>query len=196
VWAYSGVRPLYDDREADVSAVTRDYVFDLDANGPPVLSVFGGKITTYRRLAEHALRKLAPYLPGAGPEWTGDARLPGGNLPFALPEFERELRVRYPWLEERWASRLARAYGTDTHDILEGAAGLADLGEHFGEGFTGRELGWLVEREWARTTEDVLWRRSKLGLHLPPEAIEAIGRALDKDRPWRADALAPGASAL
>ena len=197
VWAYSGVRPLYDDREADVSAVTRDYVFDLDADGPPVLSVFGGKITTYRRLAEHALRKLAPYLPGAGPEWTAGATLPGGDLPAGLPAFERDLRARYPWLQERWADRLARAYGTDTHSVLDGAASLPDLGEHFGEGFTARELGWLVEREWARTTDDVLWRRSKLGLHLPQQAVEAVSRALaGKSRSSRVDALARGASPL
>ena len=181
VWSYSGIRPLYDDKEANASTVTRDYLFDVDTQGPPLLSVFGGKVTTYRRLAEHALEKLSSYLPGA--PWTAGAKLPGGDLPAGLPAFESELRARYPWLEQRWAARLARAYGTDTQRLLKDAAGMADLGHHFGEGFTERELDWLIEREWARTADDVLWRRSKLGLHLPPEAQRAIRTSIEKRAP-------------
>jgi glycerol-3-phosphate dehydrogenase len=185
VWTYSGVRPLFDDGSINASAVTRDYVFDLEAaNGqPPVLSIFGGKITTFRRLAEHALDELKPYLPGMKPAWTETAKLPGGDLPDA--DFERflgELRTRYPFLSEPLARRIGRAYGSRVHEILREARSMADLGEEFGGGLTAAEVDYLVRREWARTAEDILWRRSKLGLHVPKDTIERLDYYLAKKK--------------
>jgi glycerol-3-phosphate dehydrogenase len=185
VWTYSGVRPLFDDGSINASAVTRDYVFDLEAtNGqPPVLSIFGGKITTFRRLAEHALDELKPYLPGMKPAWTETAKLPGGDLEDA--DFERflgELRTRYPFLSEPLARRIGRAYGSRVHEILREARSMADLGEEFGGGLTAAEVDYLVRREWARTAEDILWRRSKLGLHVSKDTIERLDYYLAKKK--------------
>ncbi|HEX8417100.1 MAG TPA: glycerol-3-phosphate dehydrogenase [Methylobacterium sp.] len=172
VWSYSGVRPLFDDAAANASAVTRDYVLDVDDGDgcAPVLSVFGGKITTYRRLAEHAIEKLSAYWPRLGPAWTGAAVLPGGDMPEA--DFERFLESvqnRYPFLPAASARRLGRAYGTCIDEVLGAARRLADLGEVFGEDLTAVEVDYLVNREWACTVDDVLWRRSKLGLRFAPE---------------------------
>ncbi|HEX8665727.1 MAG TPA: glycerol-3-phosphate dehydrogenase [Beijerinckiaceae bacterium] len=174
VWSYSGVRPLYDDASGNPSAMTRDYVFDVEGGDgrPPVLSVFGGKITTYRRLAEHAMEKLASFLPGLKPAWTAGAPLPGGDFPGAdFDAYLAELRRARPWLPPDLARRLGRAYGTRAERVLGGAASLADLGEDLGAGLTEREASYLVETEWARTPDDILWRRSKLGLH-GGEALE------------------------
>ncbi|HVL70676.1 MAG TPA: glycerol-3-phosphate dehydrogenase [Beijerinckiaceae bacterium] len=175
VWSYAGVRPLYDDAAANPSAVTRDYVFDIDAGAgrPPVLSIFGGKITTYRRLAEHALEKLAPHLPGLKPAWTGTAPLPGGDFR-DFDAFLSDLRRSRPWLPEPIARRLARAYGTRVERLLGAAASLADLGEDLGAGLTEREVAYLVATEWAVEPDDILWRRGKLGLH----GGEALARRL------------------
>jgi glycerol-3-phosphate dehydrogenase len=169
VWSYSGVRPLFDDAAANASAVTRDYVLDIaDQDGAlPVLSVFGGKITTYRRLAEHALEKLQPYLPRLKPTWTADAALPGGDMPDArFDTFFASFRTRHAWLPPDLALRLARDYGTRATAIVGDALDLADLGQDFGGGLTQAEVDYLVQNEWARTSQDVLWRRSKLGLRL------------------------------
>ena len=174
VWSYAGVRPLHDDANVKASQVTRDYAFDLDTtSGAPLLSIFGGKITTFRRLAEHALDKLAPHLPGMGRAWTRGAVLPGGAMANAdFDAFLVDLSRRRPWLSE--PRRLARAYGTEVDRLLGDAQAMSDLGRDFGRGFTERELEYLVEREWARMPEDVLWRRSKLGLHLDAGAKAAI----------------------
>ena len=171
VWSYAGVRPLYDNAAAHPSATTRDYVFDIEAGEgrPPVLSVFGGKITTYRRLAEHALEKLRPFLPGVPGPWTGAAPLPGGDMPGAdFDAFLARVQVEKPWLPPSLARRLARAYGTRVERLFGGAKRLDELGEDFGAGLTEREVTYLIETEWARTPEDILWRRSKLGLHGGP----------------------------
>lgn len=176
VWTYSGVRPLYDDSAANPSAVTRDYVFDI-AGGKdgqaPLLSIFGGKITTYRRLAEHAMDKLKPFLPQAAagmPAWTGSAPLPGGDLPGGdFPAFLADFAARHPWLPAPLARRYARAYGTRADTLMSGARSLVDLGADFGGGLFEREVAYLVAYEWARTADDILWRRSKLGLRVPPE---------------------------
>ncbi len=177
VWSYAGVRPLYDDASKDPSAVTRDYVFDLDlAEGAPLLSVFGGKITTFRKLAEHAMARLQKVLGFEGGPWTARAPLPGGD--FAGGDFGRflaDFRRRFAWLPEALATRLARAYGRRAEKILEGAASLADLGRDFGAGLYEREVGYLYEREWARSAADVLWRRSKLGLFAGEETVRALG---------------------
>jgi glycerol-3-phosphate dehydrogenase len=171
VWKFSGVRPLYDDGASEAKAATRDYVFELDerAGGAPLLSIFGGKITTYRRLAEAALEKLAPYLPNlrgtAG--WTDRQPLPGGDFNVhALPALAQELVRDYPFVTAGYAGRLSRAYGTRARTILGSAASMGDLGQQFGAMLTERELRYLVSEEWARTTQDVLWRRSKLGLRM------------------------------
>ena len=174
VWRYSGVRPLYDDGADNPSAITRDYVLKLDRDGAPLLSVFGGKITTYRRLAEEALALLdAPARP-----WTAGAPLPGGDFQGGLPALEASLSQRHPWLPAALRHRLARAYGTETSALLGDARDMAALGQDHGAGLTDRELHWLRREEWARTAEDVLWRRSKLGLHLSPAQRQAVAIAM------------------
>jgi glycerol-3-phosphate dehydrogenase len=171
VWRYSGVRPLYDDGATLAQEATRDYVLALDAPAAtaPILSVFGGKITTYRRLAEAALEKLSPHLPGLGPAWTAGAPLPGGGFPWnGAAALEQALRHEYRFLDAAEARRLVRLYGTEAGAVLGGARGSNDLGESFGAGLTAREVEWQMREEWARTAEDVLWRRTRLGLRLTP----------------------------
>jgi D-erythritol 1-phosphate dehydrogenase len=164
VTAYSGVRPLYDDHAASASAVTRDYVFDMSGS-PPVLSVFGGKITTYRKLAEHALGKLKPFFPAMGADWTSRAKLPGGNFPDAgFDAFLLRMRRENPWLPDALSERLARLYGSRMPQVLSGARSLQDMGQHFGGGLYQAEVDYLRNNEWAKTTDDILFRRTKTGL--------------------------------
>ena len=182
VWSYSGVRPLYDDGEA-AQSVTRDFVLELDAptGAAPVLSVFGGKITTYRRLAEAAMGKLEPWLGGAGPAWTKGAVLPGGD--FTVTGFETlvgALSREFGFLPQLTIRRLARAYGTRTREILLGSKSLEDLGRHLGADLYEREVAWLMDEEWARTADDVLWRRGKLGLRFSAAECTALAQ-------WMAD---------
>ena len=166
IHAFSGVRPLYDDNAENPSAVTRDYVFDVTGE-PPMLSVFGGKITTYRKLAEHALEKLKPFFPTMKPAWTATAPLPGGDMPDAdFDRFLGDLRTAHPWLPEKLTHHYARLYGTRTRDVLKGARDVSDLGQHFGGLLYQAEIDYLRQTEWARTAEDVLDRRTKHGLHL------------------------------
>lgn len=165
VHTYSGVRPLHDSGEEKAAAVTRDYKLHLEAAPAPILSVFGGKITTYRRLAEHALELLAPHLPNArAGAWTGSAALPGGDMVFA--DFLSHAAAARPWLPRPMLLRMAHAYGTRLNAVLGDAVGLPALGEDFGGGLYAAELTYLMRTEWAVTAEDALWRRSKLGLHL------------------------------
>lgn len=172
VWTYAGVRPLYDDHVSEAKAATRDYVLKLDTpvDGPALLSIYGGKITTYRRLAEAALAMLAPYLPQANGQpqgWTGRAALPGGDFPMeGFGAQVAALHVHYPFLTQRHAERLVRAYGTHAGVILREAASLHDLGQSFGADLYEAEVRYLVKAEWATTAEDILWRRSKLGLRV------------------------------
>ncbi|WP_036293672.1 glycerol-3-phosphate dehydrogenase [Methylosinus sp. PW1] len=183
VWSYSGLRPLYDDGALEASVVTRDYAFDLDARAgeAPALSIFGGKITTARRLAEHALETLAPFFPQMRAAWTASAMLPGGDIgPGGFDAFVAELARAKPFLEPRFARRLAGAYGTRAWRFLEPAKSLADLGADLGCGLTEAELDYLRAQEWARTAEDVLWRRSKLGLRFDSAQTERLTRALDR----------------
>ena len=173
VHSFSGVRPLHDDDSGkNASAVTRDYVFDIQAGPgqPPLLSVFGGKITTYRKLAEHALAKLAPHLPRPpGPDWTARAPLPGGDLPGGdFDAFLAALRREHPWLPPALAHHCARSYGTRAAQLLGDARGMGDLGRHFGAALYEREADFLRRTEWARTGEDVLERRTRHGLHMSP----------------------------
>ncbi|WP_149142526.1 glycerol-3-phosphate dehydrogenase [Gemmobacter caeruleus] len=176
VWSYSGVRPLYNDGAKSATAATRDYVLRLDAaGGAPLLNVFGGKITTYRRLAESALEKLAPHFPGLAGKWTARVPLPGGDFPVdGVAALQAGLRARYPFLTPYWAARLVRAYGTEAEQMLGSARDVADLGEDFGATLTAREVDWLISREFARGAEDVVWRRSKLGLRLTPGQVARI----------------------
>lgn len=173
VWTYSGVRALHDDGSRKPEDVTRAYHLELDKRygEAPLLSVYGGKITTYRRLAESALAMLAPFFV-MRPVWTRDAPLPGGDFPIdGVPALVAQTRRRWPFVGEAHARRLVRAYGTRLDDILSGARDMGDLGARFGEDLTAAEVRYLMEREWAQTAEDVLWRRSKLGLKLP--AVDA-----------------------
>jgi glycerol-3-phosphate dehydrogenase len=182
VWTYSGVRPLYDDGASKAQEATRDYVLHLNAATglAPSLSVYGGKLTTYRRLAEHALEKLEPHLPEAARGkggWSGTKPLPGGNFPVdGFEALVSEIAARYPFLGQRQARRLTRGYGMDVFEMLGDAKSAADLGRAFGAGLTSREIAWLTGREWALTADDILWRRSKLGLHMSPaERAEVAG---------------------
>lgn len=177
VWTYSGVRALFDDGASKAQEATRDYVLTLDApdDGAPLLSVFGGKITTYRRLAEAALEKLAPHLPAMGPPFTGQAPLPGGDFPReGFDHLVRQLRTAFPALDPVLLRRLARAYGTRAFRLLKGVGDAEDLGEAFGPHLSMREVDYLMDNEWAARADDVLWRRSKLGLRLSPGEVAAL----------------------
>ena len=181
IHSFAGVRPLYDDARSDVSAVTRDYVLDLDgpAGRAPLLSVFGGKITTCRRLAEQALEKLQPVLGFTGGAWTGRVPLPGGDLPDG--DFERfltDLSAQNAWLPAPLAQRYARAYGTRAMILIAGARSLPDLGRHLGDHLYEAEVDYLVRHEFARCAEDILWRRSKLGLHVDDAVAERLRERL------------------
>ena len=166
-WSYSGVRPLLADESRDPMSVTRDYALELERRPAPLLSVFGGKITTYRRLAEDAVDLLTPLLGTRAEPWTVGATLPGGDLPegsFAV--FLRTVERRYPWLPPQLHRRYAHAYGSRIERLLGSAAALADLGRELLPALYEREVEYLWREEFARTAEDILWRRSKLGLHL------------------------------
>ncbi|SEN73379.1 homodimeric glycerol 3-phosphate dehydrogenase (quinone) [Loktanella fryxellensis] len=166
VWTYAGVRPLFDEGGGSATAATRDYTLKLDDSaGAPALNIFGGKITTYRRLAEAALDKIGQRLDVAQGPWTAGVPLPGGDFPVdGVERLIAELASGYPFLTQAWARRLIRAYGTDARLILGQARGAADLGQDFGATLTAAEVDWLMTHEFARTAEDILWRRSKLGL--------------------------------
>jgi glycerol-3-phosphate dehydrogenase len=175
VWRYAGVRPLYDDGSRDPSAVTRDYALRVDdeAGRAPVLSVFGGKITTYRRLAEHALHRLAPYFPQAGADWTASTPLPGSDFADREEAFVT-LGARYPTVPAEVLRGVFRRHGSLAPKVL----GDGQLGEHYGAGLTEREVRYFVEGEWAHSAEDVLWRRSKAGLHLDQDQQARIREAV------------------
>ncbi len=178
VWSYAGVRPLYDDGSDNPSEITRDYVLKTDhRNGTlPLLSIFGGKITTYRRLAEHALQELSPYYPEMTPAWTAAEALPGGEME-SLAEVLNVLVKKFPSLPMDYVQRLTRRHGTNTEKVLKGVRTMADLGERFGAGATllsQREIDYCIKEEWARKPDDILWRRTKCALHMdPPERARA-----------------------
>ncbi|MBD9374858.1 glycerol-3-phosphate dehydrogenase [Rhizobium sp. ARZ01] len=177
VWTYSGVRPLFDDGASKAQEATRDYVLKVDGNGKqaPLLNVFGGKLTTYRRLAEAALDKIGEAIGQRGEKWTATSRLPGGD--FGVEDFGAEvakLSSRYPFLTAQHARRLVRLYGTRATAMLAGATSIEDLGHHFGSDLYELEVRWLMKEEWARHAEDVLWRRTKRGLHLTADEAEAL----------------------
>ncbi|PZX19761.1 homodimeric glycerol 3-phosphate dehydrogenase (quinone) [Palleronia aestuarii] len=192
VWTYSGVRPLYDDGAKSATAATRDYVLSLDAGpatdgpvgmDPPLLNVFGGKITTYRKLAEQAMAKLAPFFSNLPENWTAGVALPGGDFPVdGVDALVTELEAAYPFLDPYWARRLVRAYGTEAKAVCGDAKSAEDMGRAFGGTLTEREVRWQMEHEFARAAEDVVWRRTKLGLRMSEEEIAALDAFMAETR--------------
>ncbi|MBY4676728.1 glycerol-3-phosphate dehydrogenase [Marinobacterium arenosum] len=178
--SYSGVRPLLDDEADSAQAVTRDYTFEVDAPGQqaPLLSVFGGKITTYRKLSQAAVDQLSEFFPQAGPQWTADAPLPGGDFD-SQPQLQMDLKKRYGWLPQPLVKRYVRSYGTLTHQLLKNCNGPNDLGQDFGAGLHEAEVNYLIEQEWAQTAEDIIWRRTKFGLYLNEAQIEHLARFIN-----------------
>lgn len=177
VWSYAGVRPLYDDASDNPSAVTREYVLELDlaGGGAPLLSVFGGKITTYRSLAENVMDKIRRFFPAMGQAWTWSAPLPGGDIPGAsFTHLIDDLARTYPRLERSFLTAVARRHGTRTYRVLGDAKEASDLGADFGAALTAREIDYLGTEEWARKPEDVLWRRTKCGLHMDEAGRQAV----------------------
>ena len=172
IWNYSGVRPLLDDEQNNASEVTRDYLLELDQHeqAAPLLNVFGGKLTTFRKLGEEAVDRLAPLLGVNAAAWTAQGHpLPGGERA-DLPQLQAELQQRRPWLPPELAWRLIHTYGTRAETLLGPAQALADLGEHFGAGLYRAEVDYLRRHEWAQSATDILWRRTKLGLHVDAQA--------------------------
>jgi glycerol-3-phosphate dehydrogenase len=204
VWTYSGVRPLYDDGAGEAKAASRDYVLQTDEKegSAPLLSVIGGKITTYRRLAQTVLQRLSAHLPsrhGLAPGWTGKTPLPGGEFKVdEVPAVTTRLLRSYPFLGDVQAARLVRAYGTRARKMLGNAKAKSDLGRQFGAGLSEAEVRYLVEQEWAATAEDVLWRRTKLGLRSTPEDAAALGAWMREAAraPVAADGLAQPAARM
>ncbi len=201
VWSYSGVRPLYDDGATAAQEATRDYVVELDApNGAaPLLSIFGGKITTYRRLAEAALQHLEPYLPvaaGLDAGWTAHAPLPGGDHSIEAQAGLADALIKdWPFLSPMEAQRLAGTYGTNARDILGGARERHDLGFAFGAGLSEREVVYLFNNEWAQTGDDILWRRTKLGLHMTRNEAAGLATWLEDYRKTQAPGSASSTTA-
>jgi glycerol-3-phosphate dehydrogenase len=190
VWSYSGVRPLLEDDSTKASEITRDYKLSMDAEAAPLLSVFGGKITTFRKLAEEAVDMIAPRLGNTDITWTEHACLPGGDL-YGPPQnravleydaYVHNVQQQYDWLDSTLVARYVRAYGTRIHRLLKGRSQVSDMGEALAAGLYVAEIEYLVRNEWASSGEDILWRRSKLGLHLPADTAQKIDQwLLQKD---------------
>jgi glycerol-3-phosphate dehydrogenase len=195
VWSYAGVRPLLDDSAQKASAVTRDYLLECNEKGAPLLTVWGGKITTYRRLADEAMAILADRLKVRAISWTGGAPLPGGDLDYAgklvaridFDAFLKRFREACPWLPPLLATRYARSYGTRAGNVLAGATRMDELGEELAPGLFVAEARYLVAVEWARSADDILWRRTKLGLFCKPEHVARLAA-------WLAEQPAPPAA--
>jgi glycerol-3-phosphate dehydrogenase len=180
VWTYSGVRPLFDDGASKAQEATRDYILkEDDRDGAPMVNIFGGKITTYRRLAESMLEKIEDLIGGKGAPWTAGVPLPGGDFPMTgYDDMVESLMRDFGFLPEKLARRLVRAYGTDARAIIGNAASLDDLGRMFGADLSEAEVDWLIAREWARTADDILWRRSKLGLRFTSDEVAGLSQWL------------------
>jgi glycerol-3-phosphate dehydrogenase len=183
IWTYSGVRPLCDDESDNPSAITRDYTLAMSPQvegEAPLLSIFGGKITTYRKLAEAAMEKLQPHFPDMSAPWTKHKPLPGGDFPHGKAQFKLMLEERYPWLREDTINRYADAYGTQAMRFLDTVRSPEDMGVHFGAGLYACEVDYLVRHEWVVTAEDLLWRRTKLGLFLDHQQQNHLNYYLEK----------------
>ena len=175
------MRPLFDDGSSEAKSITRDYriVTESDNGMPPMISILGGKITTYRTLAEEVVQEIGRFVPVTKSSWTGQSPLPGGD--FGCGEYDQvvdDLRRDHPFLDPRHARRLIRLYGTRSRQILQGAETDADLGKNFGSDLYEVEVRYLVEREWATCAEDILWRRTKEGLRLSKEEVNSLERYL------------------
>jgi glycerol-3-phosphate dehydrogenase len=185
IWSFSGIRPLYnanEDVNNNTTSISRDYKLELSVvrNNLPLLSVFGGKITTYRKLAEHALDKLAPFFSTMGLPWTANIPLPGGNIfNHDISAFYSAFCQQYPWLPTQLALRYIQNYGCLAEEFLQQAKSLDDLGKNFGAGLYQSEVDYLIQQEWAQTTEDILWRRTKLGLFLSDQDSALLAQYLD-----------------
>ncbi len=179
VHTFSGVRPLLDDESSSAQAITRDYTLELDANNinAPLLSVFGGKITTYRKLAEAAINKMYRFFPSMGESWTKNSPLPGGDFNTSS-DLKNDLQKKYAWLDVKIIERYVRSYGTISYKILESCKNMGDMGYDFGEGLYFKELEYLVREEWVLSVEDLLWRRTKLGLLITDKQEAAIDVAI------------------
>jgi glycerol-3-phosphate dehydrogenase len=192
LWTYSGVRPLLDDESPNAASVTRDYSLEFECDTPPLLSIYGGKITTYRRLAEEAVDRLSARFGDGRRAWTRRATLPGGDIRDRdFVRFAADLAERFPWLPPALRNRYARAYGTRVESLLAGAFAAADLGEEVLPSLYACEIDYLRREEWALTADDILFRRSKLGLHLPPDAPATLDRWLEAHPLPRAASPAP-----
>ncbi len=182
VWHYSGIRPLYNDGASSATEATRDYVLSLNSDaGAPLLNIFGGKITTYRKLAEEALKTLSEVAKIPDTPWTAGVPLAGGD--FAVYEVDNLITTvtgTYGFLSEKWARRLVRTYGTEAAEILGAAKTRSDLGQDFGATLSEAEIRWLMEKEFARTAEDVLWRRTKLGLQMSEEQVSILSNWMEQ----------------
>jgi glycerol-3-phosphate dehydrogenase len=183
LWTYSGVRPLVEDKLSDASHVTRDYRLEWDTAGAPMLSIFGGKITTFRKLAEEAVDRIAATLSNRHGAWTAKACLPGGDLFDPLPanrsvlqfaDFTGKLQAEYAWLPPPLVTRYAHAYGTRTRTLLAGRNSINDMGLEIAPWLYAAEVEYLMRSEWATCAADILWRRSKLGLHLPQDTAQRL----------------------
>lgn len=192
VWRYAGVRPLFDDESSNPSAVTRDYTLVLDdTQHVPCISIYGGKITTYRRLAESVLEKLQPWMAGHGGSWTSKEALPGGEFKRAdRPRELARLRGKFPQLDPAFLGKLFARHGLNAYAVLAGVQTPAALGDDFGGGLTGCEVDYLVRHEWAHSPDDILWRRTKCGLHMTEEQRTAFARFFAKSRPGASQAVA------
>ena len=185
VWSYAGIRALYDDGQGNASAVSREYRMTVDgsAKEAPLLSIYGGKLTTYRHLAERVLARLQPWLPDLRPPWSAAVHLPGGGLgPRGLPGLLLELAGKYPALPPDLLHALARRHGTRAARVLGAAQTEADLGEHFGGGLYAAEVDYMAAHEWAHEVDDVLWRRTKCGLRIDATGRARLARHLDEKR--------------
>ncbi|GAB3094331.1 glycerol-3-phosphate dehydrogenase [Aestuariicella hydrocarbonica] len=182
VSTFSGVRPLLDDEADNPQAVSRDYTFEMDSSdtSAPLLSVFGGKITTYRKLSEAAVNRICEHFPAAGPCLTAQENLPGGDIA-SLSTLLNQLQTAFPWLPETLAKRYARTYGTLSLQMLEGIQGIDEMGQHFGAGLYTAEVEYLKTQEWAKSTDDILWRRTKLGLQMSDEGIQMLNAHLTNE---------------
>ncbi len=176
VWTYSGVRPLCDDESDSPQAITRDYTLELEQklDQAPLLSIFGGKLTTYRKLAETAMKMLSPYFMKMGEGWTKDVALPGGDFDYSRKQLVNNICSKYQWLEEKTATRYVNQFGTLAWALLSNISCKDDMGQVFGEGVFQAEIDYLMHYEFSRKAEDVLWRRTKLGLYLNIEEQEKI----------------------
>ncbi len=183
VWSYAGVRPLHDNEKGDASAASRDYQIKVRRinDTAPLINIFGGKITTYRKLSEEVVAELAPFTRMIGKPWTHHAHLPGGDFAFAQKdELIAQFRWDFPFLEEDQMRRMFKAYGTQAAEMLRGLTSAQEMGEDFGAGLTEIEVKWLMDHEWAQTAEDVIWRRTKLGLRLSDKQVTALGVWMEK----------------